>query len=79
MSGPTSPLSDPPHAQARALYIHMAATDTQLSFVIGDIIALIGEKRNGWQYGENVRTHQLGWFPSSFTETIETSNSDLDK
>ena len=42
----------------RALYTHSGVGDTQLSFVTGDIIMLIGEARGGWQYGENTRTHR---------------------
>ena len=49
-----------PHTrtQVRALYTHTANTDTQLSFCEGDIILVIGEKREGWQYGENIKTNR---------------------
>ena len=40
----------------RALYTHNAVSDTQLSFCEGEIITAIGEKREGWQYGENMKT-----------------------
>ena len=46
----------------RALYTHSGIGDTQLSFVTGDVIMLIGEARGGWQYGENTRTHRYYYF-----------------
>lgn len=54
---PTTPLLGRP--QVRAVYSHDGASETQLSFHAGDIINLVGEKRDGWQYGENSATHQL--------------------
>ncbi|CAH1794001.1 unnamed protein product, partial [Owenia fusiformis] len=53
--------------QARALYTHVGTGDNQLSFTEGDIVTLIGDKKDGWQYGENTRTGRYGWFPISFT------------
>lgn len=43
----------------RAVYNHQATADTQLSFTEGDTIALIGDKREGWQYGENLATNRF--------------------
>ena len=37
---------------------------------------LIGDARSGWQYGENMRTSQLGWFPLTFTEELQTGSAD---
>ena len=44
--------------RVRALYSHDAHGENQLGFVEGDIIALIGEQREGWHYGENLSTHR---------------------
>ncbi|KAK3610732.1 hypothetical protein CHS0354_028128 [Potamilus streckersoni] len=52
----------------RALYAHTGETEEQLGFTEGDIIALVGEKSDGWQYGQNLRNGRYGWFPLSFTE-----------
>ena len=53
------PNSAPQHRpRVRAVYHHQATADTQLSFTEGDIIALIGDKREGWQYGENLNTNK---------------------
>ncbi|XP_076031113.1 uncharacterized protein LOC143019361 [Oratosquilla oratoria] len=55
---------------ARALYAYLSSGENQLSFHEGDIIALIGEKNKGWQYGENLRTQRCGWFPVAYTELL---------
>ena len=53
------PKQDPPKLQhVRALYHHQGNNETQLSFNEGDTIALIGEKRDGWHYGENTTTNR---------------------
>lgn len=57
-------------AMARALYSYSPSGDNQLSFSDMDLIALIGEKNKGWQYGENLRTQRCGWFPVAYTEII---------
>ncbi|CAH2037370.1 unnamed protein product, partial [Iphiclides podalirius] len=68
LAPPTSTSRDPP--LARALYAYSAAGDNQLSFQQGDILALLGDRTKGWQYGENLRTHSAGWFPLAYTEAI---------
>ncbi|XP_026317780.1 uncharacterized protein LOC113228638 isoform X2 [Hyposmocoma kahamanoa] len=68
LAPPTCTSRDPP--LARALYAYAAAGDNQLSFQQGDVLALLGERTKGWQYGENMRTHQAGWFPLAYTEPI---------
>lgn len=76
LAPPSCTSRDPP--LARALYAYAAAGDNQLSFQQGDILALLGDRTKGWQYGENLRTHSAGWFPLAYTEPIiseETSNS----
>ncbi|XP_047529277.1 uncharacterized protein LOC125065608 [Vanessa atalanta] len=76
LAPPTSTSRDPP--LARALYAYSAAGDNQLSFQQGDILALLGDRTKGWQYGENLRTHSAGWFPLAYTEPIiseETGNN----
>ena len=47
--------------QVRALYTHSGAGDSQLSFVAGDCVTLVGEEKEGWQYGENSRTRRYGY------------------
>ncbi|CAB3224243.1 unnamed protein product [Arctia plantaginis] len=68
LAPPTCTSRDPP--LARALYAYAAAGDNQLSFQQGDILALLGERTKGWQYGENLRTHHAGWFPLAYTEPV---------
>ncbi|KAL4704951.1 hypothetical protein ACJJTC_013408 [Scirpophaga incertulas] len=68
LAPPTCTSRDPP--LARALYAYAAAGDNQLSFQQGDVLALLGERTKGWQYGENLRSHQAGWFPLAYTEPI---------
>ncbi|XP_026751479.2 uncharacterized protein LOC113511946 [Galleria mellonella] len=68
LAPPTCTSRDPP--LARALYAYAAAGDNQLGFQQGDLLALLGERTKGWQYGENLRTHQAGWFPLAYTEPI---------
>ncbi|GIY43700.1 SH3 domain-containing protein, partial [Caerostris darwini] len=46
----------------------------QLSFHEGDVIILIGDRNKGWQYGENLRNHRVGWFPIAYTEPILDSS-----
>ncbi|XP_063919726.1 GATA zinc finger domain-containing protein 14 [Zophobas morio] len=56
---------------ARALYAYLSSGDNQLSFLEGDLIALIGERNKGWQFGENLRTQCSGWFPLAYTELLD--------
>ncbi|XP_068631579.1 uncharacterized protein IRSp53 isoform X2 [Battus philenor] len=72
LAPPTSTNRDPP--LARALYAYAAAGDNQLSFQQGDILALLGDRTKGWQYGENLRTHSAGWFPLAYTEPIPSED-----
>ncbi|PSN55567.1 hypothetical protein C0J52_12123 [Blattella germanica] len=55
---------------ARAMYAYLSSGDNQLSFLEGDIIALMGDRNKGWQFGENLRTQCSGWFPLAYTELI---------
>ncbi|XP_041362198.1 brain-specific angiogenesis inhibitor 1-associated protein 2-like protein 2 isoform X2 [Gigantopelta aegis] len=72
------PLQGPPQGQCvRAIYSHMGSSDNQLTFADGDMITLIGEKADGWQYGYNARNGKYGWFPLSFTEDSEASDLDV--
>ncbi|XP_072152797.1 BAR/IMD domain-containing adapter protein 2 isoform X4 [Bemisia tabaci] len=59
---------------ARALYAYLSSGDNQLSFLEGDVIALMGERNKGWQFGENLRTQSSGWFPLAYTETLLDDN-----
>ncbi|KAK4876867.1 hypothetical protein RN001_009373 [Aquatica leii] len=58
---------------AKALYAYLSSGDNQLSFLEGDVIALIGERNKGWQFGENLRTQCTGWFPLAYTELMDDS------
>lgn len=59
--------SSPPNASVvSALYAYLSSGENQLSFFEGDKILLIGEKTQGWQFGENLRTQSYGWFPISY-------------
>ncbi|KAI5706730.1 hypothetical protein M8J76_012942 [Diaphorina citri] len=55
---------------AKALYAYMSSGDNQLNFMEGDMIALTGDRNKGWQYGENLRTQQSGWFPCAYAEPM---------
>ncbi|XP_023313731.1 uncharacterized protein LOC106653300 [Trichogramma pretiosum] len=54
---------------ARALFAYLSSGENQLSFHEGDLIALMGDRQKGWQFGENLRTQCSGWFPLAYTET----------
>lgn len=58
---------------AKALYAYLSSGENQLSFFEGDRIALVGDKANGWQFGENLRTQLFGWFPMAYTENDENN------
>ncbi|XP_072931954.1 uncharacterized protein IRSp53 isoform X2 [Epargyreus clarus] len=73
LAPPTCTSRDPP--LARALYAYAAAGDNQLSFQQGDVLALLGDRTKGWQYGENLRTHSAGWFPLAYTEPIPNDDT----
>ncbi|EZA54588.1 Brain-specific angiogenesis inhibitor 1-associated protein [Ooceraea biroi] len=55
---------------ARALFAYLSSGENQLSFLEGDLIALMGDRQKGWQFGENLRTQSTGWFPLAYTEII---------
>ncbi|KZC05601.1 Brain-specific angiogenesis inhibitor 1-associated protein 2, partial [Dufourea novaeangliae] len=55
---------------ARALFAYLSSGENQLSFLENDLIALMGDRQKGWQFGENLRTHSSGWFPLAYTEII---------
>lgn len=44
-----------------AIFDFMASAENQLNFHEGDKIHIIGEKTQGWQFGENLRSNQYGW------------------
>lgn len=43
-------------SHVQAMYSYTSADDIQLNFMEGDIIAVLGERKDGWQYGENIHT-----------------------
>ncbi|XP_023245829.1 general transcriptional corepressor trfA [Copidosoma floridanum] len=55
---------------ARALFAYLSSGENQLSFHEGDLIALMGDRQKGWQFGENLRTQSSGWFPLAYTEIM---------
>uniref|UniRef100_A0A8D8Y597 Brain-specific angiogenesis inhibitor 1-associated protein 2 n=1 Tax=Cacopsylla melanoneura TaxID=428564 RepID=A0A8D8Y597_9HEMI len=60
---------------AKALYAYISSGDNQVNFLEGDMIALTGDRNKGWQYGENLRTQQSGWFPCAYIEpTLEETS-----
>ncbi|XP_043463055.1 uncharacterized protein DDB_G0287625 [Leptopilina heterotoma] len=59
---------------ARALFAYLSSGENQLSFLEGDLIALMGDRQKGWQFGENLRTQSSGWFPLAYTEVIIDEN-----
>lgn len=65
--------SSPPSkiSNVTALFAYEATGENQLSFSFGDKISVIGEKNEGWQFGENKRTNSYGWFPISYVENSE--------
>jgi hypothetical protein len=48
-------------ATVTATFAYIATGENQLSFFEGDKISVIGEKNEGWQFGENLRTNAYGW------------------
>lgn len=73
LAPPTTTTREPP--MARSLYAYAAAGENQLSFQQGDILALLGERTKGWQYGENLRSHLAGWFPLAYTEPMPNEDT----
>ena len=57
---PSRPAGAPPPPpsgpQVQAVYTFEATVETQLSFKEGDVLMLMGEKSEGWQYGQNAST-----------------------
>ncbi|KAI0221624.1 Brain-specific angiogenesis inhibitor 1-associated protein 2 [Lamellibrachia satsuma] len=63
-------------SHVQAMYSYTSADDIQLNFMEGDIIAVLGERKDGWQYGENIHTKSAGWFPISFTQPLSDRRAD---
>lgn len=61
---------------AKALYSYLSSGEHQLSFHEGDVLALIGERNKGWQYGENQRTRRSGWFPVAYVVLLGEEEDD---
>ncbi|XP_060573463.1 brain-specific angiogenesis inhibitor 1-associated protein 2-like isoform X2 [Ruditapes philippinarum] len=66
----------PPRSQVQAMYTFTASVDNQLSFMDGDLITIMGENSDGWQYGQNSNSQKLGWFPLSFTQPVVNTGQD---
>ncbi|GIY28793.1 brain-specific angiogenesis inhibitor 1-associated protein 2 [Caerostris extrusa] len=57
---------------ARVLYAYKPTGDHQLGLNEGDIVEYITEENTtGWQFGDNLTTKKSGWFPVSYTESIQ--------
>lgn len=52
------PPGPPPGPQVRAVHSHLAQEESQLQFTVGDIIVLMGDHSDGWQFGHNPRSQQ---------------------
>lgn len=50
------PPTPPGVLQVRGVYSHVGEGESKLSFAEGDVINLIGEKSDGWHYGQNTRS-----------------------
>ncbi|XP_046350372.1 brain-specific angiogenesis inhibitor 1-associated protein 2-like isoform X1 [Haliotis rufescens] len=70
---PSMTQSSPATSNVQAIYAHTGRGEEQLSFSDGDVLTLIGEKADGWQYGLNAHTGKFGWFPLSFTDAVGSS------
>uniref|UniRef100_A0A4W3HAD7 BAR/IMD domain containing adaptor protein 2 like 1a n=1 Tax=Callorhinchus milii TaxID=7868 RepID=A0A4W3HAD7_CALMI len=59
--------------KVKTIFPHNAGNNkTMLSFSEGDVLTLlIPEEKDGWLYGEHDITKMRGWFPSSYTRTLE--------
>lgn len=73
------PLLGPTHVEA--MFAHAPETSQAgvsggaclLPFLPGDnITLLISEPRDGWHYGQNERTGRKGWFPFSYTQSLQS-------
>lgn len=77
-SPPPSKASNSSASLVTAIYPYLSSGENQLSFYEGDKILVIGEKTQGWQFGENLRTNVFGWFPISYvmSESERKTNND---
>ncbi|XP_077980582.1 BAR/IMD domain-containing adapter protein 2-like isoform X2 [Glandiceps talaboti] len=57
----------------RAVYNHSASGQNQLSFNEGDLINVIGQRKNGWQFGQNMNSRKSGWFPVAYMASVQDS------
>lgn len=58
--------------KVKTIFPHTGNNKTLLSFQQGDLITLlIPEEKDGWLYGEHDTTKLKGWFPSSYTRSLE--------
>lgn len=56
--------------RVKALYPHQTPESGQLDFTMGDLIDALDAPQNGWQYGENTRTGNTGWFPVQYVNQV---------
>ncbi|XP_068940985.1 BAR/IMD domain-containing adapter protein 2-like 1 [Petaurus breviceps papuanus] len=64
--------------KVKTIFPHTAGSNkTLLSFAQGDIITLlIPEEKDGWLYGEHDQTKARGWFPLSYTKSLEENEEE---
>ena len=59
----------PPNQQVfQAIHAYVAEEDDEIDLIEGDAIDQIQELGGGWWHGHNVRTGEIGAFPSSYAE-----------
>ncbi|XP_070581438.1 BAR/IMD domain-containing adapter protein 2-like isoform X6 [Ptychodera flava] len=57
--------------RVKAVYNHTSTGQNQLSFNEGELIFVIGQHNNGWQFGQNLTSLKSGWFPIAYTEPFQ--------
>ncbi|XP_033106684.1 brain-specific angiogenesis inhibitor 1-associated protein 2-like isoform X2 [Anneissia japonica] len=74
-----SSAEEPRPTLVQAIYGHTAASPNQLSFVEGDIISLVGPRKESWHFGYNTRSKKSGWFPITFTHLVQVQNGTAER
>lgn len=62
--------------KVRALAPFEGRSNTQLTVRTGDlIVAVCAPTDSGWQYGQNLQTGKVGWYPFAFVESVAPLDS----
>ncbi|CAD5211837.1 unnamed protein product [Bursaphelenchus okinawaensis] len=56
--------------QAVACHNYDAVQEDELPLEEGDVVNVLRKMPDGWFYGERVRDHKSGWFPSSYVQQV---------